>query len=119
MKLLLDENLSPRLIEQFGDLYPGSRHVDQCELGRAEDAAIWEYARKAGFAILSKDSDFAERSVLFGAPPKIIWIRSGNCTTAEIASLLRAKFMDVERFVLQTAETCLILGHRSGRPASR
>jgi predicted nuclease of predicted toxin-antitoxin system len=66
-----------------------------------------------------KDSDFAERSVLFGAPPKIIWIRSGNCTTAEIASLLQTKFLDVRRFVLQNAETCLILEHRSGSPASR
>ena len=109
MKLLLDENLSPRLIEQFGDLYPGSRHVDQCELGRAEDAAIWEYARKAGFAILSKDSDFAERSVLFGAPPKIIWLSVGNAGTLRIAQLLRDRLPDLVRFENDSESSLLVV----------
>jgi hypothetical protein len=68
VKLLLDENLSPLLIGRLSDLYPDSAHVHQCQLGGAHDTAIWEYAKNMGFAIVSKDSDFAERSVLFGAP---------------------------------------------------
>jgi len=72
VKLLLDENLSPRLVGVLSDLYPGSAHVHQCGLGSADDAAIWDYARRNSFTIESKDSDFEQRSVLSGAPPKII-----------------------------------------------
>lgn len=82
MKLLLDENLSPRLIKQLSDLYPGSAHVQQCGLGSTADGAIWEYAKSNGFTIVSKDSDFEERSILSGSPPKLIWIRAKNCTSA-------------------------------------
>ncbi len=112
MKLLLDENLSPRLIDQLSDLYPGSAHVHQCGLGRTDDAAIWEYAKSNGFTIVSKDSDFEERSILSGSPPKIIWVRARNCTSAEVESLLRSAFSAVTRFVQEDEETCLILGHR-------
>ena len=65
-------------------------HVHTVGLGEASDAAIWEYARSHGFVIASKDSDFFEMSVVLGAPPKLIWIRRGNCTTNQIAELLRA-----------------------------
>ncbi len=114
MKLLLDENLSSRLIEQLSDLYPGSAHVHQCGLGSTDDAAIWDYAKSNGFAIVSKDSDFEERSILSGSPPKLIWIRARNCTSAEVESLLRAAFSSVKRFVEEDEETCLILGPRHG-----
>ena len=70
MKLLLDENLSPRLIACIDDLYPGSSHVKACGLGSASDDEVWRYAIDNGFAIVSEDSDFSERSVLRGAPPK-------------------------------------------------
>ena len=114
MKLLLDENLSPRLVEQLSDLYPGSAHVQKCGLGSADDAAIWEYAKSNDFTIVSKDSDFEERSILSGSPPKLIWIRARNCTSAGVESLLRAAFSSVKRFVQEDEETCLILGPRHG-----
>jgi predicted nuclease of predicted toxin-antitoxin system len=112
VKLLLDENLSPQLIDLLSDLYPGSAHVHQCGLGSTDDAAIWEYAKTNGFTIVSKDSDFEERSVLSGSPPKIIWVRTRNCKSAEIESLLRAAFPLVTRFIQEDQETCLILGHQ-------
>jgi predicted nuclease of predicted toxin-antitoxin system len=112
VKLLFDENLSPQLIDVLSDLYPGSAHVHQCGLGSTDDAAIWEYAKTSGFTIVSKDSDFEERSVLSGAPPKLIWVRTRNCTTSEIESLLRAAFPQVTRFIQEDHETCLILGHQ-------
>lgn len=111
MKLLLDENLSPLLIGRLSDLYPDSAHVHECQLGGADDTAIWEYTKSMGFAIVSKDSDFAERSVLFGAPPKIIWIRGGNCSSADIAVLLRTGFAVIQRFIREAQETTLILKH--------
>ncbi len=89
MKLLLDQNLSPRLVGRLGDLYPGSTHVSQHGLGDADDLEIWTFAQKAGYLIVSKDIDFSELGSVRGFPPKVIWIRRGNCTTAEIEGILR------------------------------
>ena len=113
MKLLFDENLSPRLAEVLADVYPGSAHVHHCRLGSADDAAIWQYARDNGFTIVSKDSDFQERSILRGYPPKIVWLRASNCTSAEIESLLRAALPAITKFIEEDEESCLILGPRS------
>ena len=110
MKLLLDENLSPRLVGMIADLFPGSAHVHDVGLGGQDDRAVWSYAKGQGFAVLSKDSDFMERSVLDGYPPKVIWVRLGNCSTAEIARVLRSKSEAVQRFLEAVEETCLLLG---------
>jgi len=72
LKLLFDENLSPRLVVLLADVYRDSVHVHQCGLGGADDSAIWEYAKINGFSIVSKDSDFQERTILIGSPPKVI-----------------------------------------------
>jgi predicted nuclease of predicted toxin-antitoxin system len=111
VKLLFDENLSPRLVDTLSSLYPHSAHVHQCQLGSSEDSAIWDYARANGFTIISKDSDFQERSILFGAPPKVVWLRVKNCTSAEIGAMLRAAFPAIKKFIQDDAETCLILDH--------
>ena len=111
MKLLFDENLSVRLPSVLADVYPGSAHVHHCGLGSADDSSIWQYAKDNSFTIVSKDSDFQERSVLH--PPKLIWLRAANCTSAEIESLLRTAFTIIERFIQENEESCLVLGVRS------
>jgi predicted nuclease of predicted toxin-antitoxin system len=110
VKLLFDENLSPRLIGALAEVYPGSAHVHQCGLGSTDDAAIWQYAKDNGFTIVSKDSDFQERSVLQGYPPKVIWLRATNCTSTEIERLLRAAAAIIARFIQEEEESCLVLG---------
>ena len=84
MKLLLDENLSDRIIQRIIDLYPGSDHVKTLALTNTDDAVIWEYAKANDFVIISKDSDFAQRSLLYGHPPKFIYLRIGNSPTSKI-----------------------------------
>lgn len=69
MRLLFDENLSFRLVGALADIYPESAHVRHVGLLGAEDAAIWAYAAEHGFLLTSKDTDFYDRSVFFGAPP--------------------------------------------------
>jgi predicted nuclease of predicted toxin-antitoxin system len=64
VKLLLDENLSDRTIPRIIDLYPNSEHVKTLGLLNTDDAIIWEYAKINGFMIVSKDSDFHQRSLL-------------------------------------------------------
>ncbi|MEK7994285.1 MAG: DUF5615 family PIN-like protein [Planctomycetota bacterium] len=109
MKLLLDENLSPKLARALSDLFPSTLHVEDCGLGAAGDDAIWEFARTHGFAILSKDSDFCERSAIQGTPPKVIWLHVGNCTTSEIDALMRGCAAAIQAFFADPSGTCLVL----------
>jgi predicted nuclease of predicted toxin-antitoxin system len=81
VKLLFDENLSPRLARLLDDLFPGSSHVHSVGMGVAPDGGIWDYARDNGFVIVTKDVDFYHRALRLGHPPKIVWLRLGNCST--------------------------------------
>ena len=109
MKLLFDQNLSPRLVNRLKDLYPDSDHVFPLGLARADDRTIWELAKREAFTLVSKDSDFASLSLILGAPPKVIWIARGNCSTGEVEALLRAAFDSVALFGADSEETYLIL----------
>ena len=109
MKLLFDENLSPRLVAALADLFPESAHVDRLGLGGEPDPVIWEYAKCHGFVLVSKDADFHERSLLYGHPPKVVWIRRGNCSVRHIEMILRNKAADIERLKADDELTYLIL----------
>ncbi len=98
MKLLFDQNLSPKLVHRLADSFPGSRHVQSENLDCADDSRVWEHARLNGFAIVSKDEDYNNLSVVRGSPPKVLWIQLGNCTTAQVGNLFRARFADIEAF---------------------
>lgn len=98
MKLLLDQNLSPHLVDELADKYPDSAHVQSLGLDHSPDTPLWDFARDNGFVIVSKDVDFSDRSALVGHPPKVIWIRLGNCTTADIESALRRHHEHIEAF---------------------
>ena len=89
MKLLFDENLSPKLPRKLADLFPHSAHVHDCGLGQTEDLAIWNFALQHGFVIISKDNDFHDLSVLRGAPPKLVHLRSGNASSSQTERLIR------------------------------
>lgn len=88
MRLLADQNLSFRIPALIAAEFAGSAHVRDFDLDRAEDSRIWLLARERGFAIVSKDDDFYQRSMLLGHPPKVVWLRLGNCTTRRAAGCL-------------------------------
>ncbi|MBV9868878.1 MAG: DUF5615 family PIN-like protein [Abitibacteriaceae bacterium] len=97
MKLLFDQNLSPRLTKRLASVFPGSSHVFLLGLDQAADAEVWSYARDNGFVIVTKDADFGELSTLRGFPPQVVWLRVGNCTTQRIEELLRLNQESIER----------------------
>ena len=99
MKFLFDENLSHRLAEKLDDLFPGSTHVRNVGLKSSDDPDVWKYAVDNDFVIVSKDVDMHDRSLLFGFPPKVIWIRLGNCSTREVENLIRSEIELINRFV--------------------
>ncbi|MEI7843967.1 MAG: DUF5615 family PIN-like protein [Gallionellaceae bacterium] len=112
MKLLLDENLSFRLVAGLIDLYPDSVHVRDVGLLGANDLSIWNYAAAHDFLLVSKDTDFYERSLVFGAPPKIVWLRIGNSSVSETIRLLRDQYIVVRHFFEDTSATFLPLSYR-------
>jgi predicted nuclease of predicted toxin-antitoxin system len=109
VRLLLDENLSPRLVRVLTDLFPGSTHVRDVGLSRATDDAVWTYAAQYGYVIVSKDAEFHQRSFLLGPPPKVVWIRRGNCSTKDIETLLRQRHQDLLAFDADPAGSFLAL----------
>ncbi len=82
MKLLLDENISDRIVEGITDVFPGSPHVKSAGLKEADDRILWDWAKKHGFTIVFKDTDFYQRAIVLGHPPKFVWLRVGNCPTS-------------------------------------
>jgi predicted nuclease of predicted toxin-antitoxin system len=109
VKLLLDENLSDRIADQIRDLYPDSEHVKGLGLINTDDGIIWEYAKAHGFFIVSKDADFHQRSLLYGHPPKFIYLRIGNSPTTKIVQVLRENFDTIAAFGGQASESILVL----------
>jgi predicted nuclease of predicted toxin-antitoxin system len=119
VKLLFDENLSRRLGGVLADIYPESIHVEDVGLLGARDLEIWNFAAEHGFLVVSKDTDFYERSVLYGAPPKLIWLRIGNASVRDTAALLRDNYIIVRHFYDESESPFLVLPTRSSKWRSR
>jgi predicted nuclease of predicted toxin-antitoxin system len=98
MKLLFDENLSPKLPNRLRDLFPNSLHVRDVGMKATNDPVVWNYAKDNNLMIVSKDSDMHDLSLIFGNPPKVIWLRLGNCSTLQIENLLRRDFNSIKLF---------------------
>ena len=96
MKLLFDQNLSPNLVNKLADLFPNSNHVFWLGLDEADDREVRNYAKENDFIIVTKDVDYSDLYLLFGFPPRIIWIRRGNCSTFTIEQILRNHFEDIQ-----------------------
>ena len=97
MKFLFDQNLSHSLVARLADLFPESVHVRQVGLEAAADHIV-EYAKTNSLITVSKDADMHQRSFLFGAPPKIVWVRLGNCSTTDVENLLRRHIDTLKTF---------------------
>lgn len=80
------------------------------ELSGRSDAEVWERARVGGFILVTKNEDFQRLSVLYGPPPKVIWIRLGNCATADVARLLRFRAEQIRAFADDSELAFLALG---------
>jgi predicted nuclease of predicted toxin-antitoxin system len=98
MKLLFDENLSPKLPNRLSDLFPSSLHVRDVGMKAMIDPIVWDYAKDNDLMIVSKDADMHDLSLVLGSPPKVIWLRLGNCSTSQVENLLRLDFNAIKLF---------------------
>ncbi len=103
MKLLLDQNISRKLVKELQNLFPGTNHIYPLGLPMASDEEVWNYARDNNFILVTQDSDFYERSLVYGYQVKIIWLRIGNTSTQNIEELLKKHYQDI--LLLEKEET--------------
>lgn len=99
MKLLFDQNISYRIIDKIKDYFPDSKQVKELGLENKSDKEIWSYAKKYGFTIITFDSDFQDICALYGSPPKIVWLRTGNNSTDNIAAILIQRYDIIKEFL--------------------
>jgi predicted nuclease of predicted toxin-antitoxin system len=109
VKLLLDQNLSRRLVGGLQTLFPGSVHVSEVGLASASDLDVWTFARDNRFAIVSKDGDFRTLAILMPSSPKVIWLRIGNAASSAAFAVLSESAVAIQRFEKSEIETLLVL----------
>ena len=100
MKLLLDANISWKLVNILAPIFGECSHVDSIGFAvPVNDKDIWNYSLENGHIIITKDNDFVDLLELKGFPPKVVLIRSANNTSKILANLLidaKSKIEDLE-----------------------
>jgi predicted nuclease of predicted toxin-antitoxin system len=109
MKLLLDQNISYKIVSSLSALFPDSTHVRTEHREKDTDIDIWEYAKNGGYSIVTQDADFYELALLRGFPPKVIWLRCGNTSTQNIEHILASNSAIIREFLSSTDHACLEL----------
>lgn len=107
MKLLFDQNISHRILNHIRDILPEAKQVRDLGLENNSDKHIWEYAKKSDFLIVTFDGDFYDFSLVWGHPPKIIWIRTYNQTTKNVEEILRKYIDKIQDFKNDNDLACL------------
>jgi predicted nuclease of predicted toxin-antitoxin system len=109
MKLLLDENLSRRIIPFLQTAFPGSSQVFLLGLESASDSEIWQYAKANGFVIVSRDSDFQERSLVAGHPPQVVWLKIPNRSKTVVLNILLDHHTEIEQALIEQNRACVAI----------
>ena len=99
MKLLFDQNISFRIISKLKQNFPEARQVRELGLENSTDYEIWTYAKHNDYTIVTFDADFYDMSNLYGHPPRIIWLRTGNRSTSDLAKLLIDRSVIIQQFL--------------------
>lgn len=109
MRLLFDENLSPRLVRDFSAPDVTCQHVYFCGLLGAPDTAIWAYARQQGYTLVTRDRDFLEYATRRGQPPKVVLLELANPANTAILGCLNQHLPALRQFCDAANDAVLIL----------
>lgn len=108
MKILVDQNISFRLLQRIYASFPGVSHVKTLGLIDASDYQIYFFAREHGFsAVITQDEDFYTLLLEYSPPPKVIWLRTGNCSTAFLAEVILRNSDLIHTFLEDNTQDCL------------
>jgi len=106
MRFLFDQNISHRILKLIPEKYSDSTTVKKEGLINETDREIWEYARSNDYIIVTQDSDFNDLNSLYGFPPKILWIRTGNLKTESIVDILINYNEEIVKFINDSNYGC-------------
>ena len=95
MRFLVDTQLPKLLSRRLEEAGHAAEHVLDLNLGQSPDNDLWRYASANDAAIVSKDEDFAQWIMSGRSGPKVVWLRVGNCTNAELVDWLLPVWPDV------------------------
>ncbi len=98
-KLLFDNNISHRVLPRIANIFADSTHVMLEKLDEASDLEVWEFAKANNYTIVTKDSDFNDLVIFKGIPPKVIWLKIGNCKVVEIEKILKEYEQTIKVFL--------------------
>ena len=107
MKLLFDQNISHRILNHIQDILPEAKQLRDLGLENNSEKQIWEYAKKSAYIIVTFDGDFYDFSLVWGHPPKIIWIRTYNQTTKNVGEIIRKYIDKIQDFQNDNDLACL------------
>lgn len=108
MDILVDQNISFRLVQRVAEVFPGIRHVKSLGLTDASDLRIFMAARELGFVgVFTQDEDFYNLLLEHGTPPKVVWLRTGNCSTAYLADVVLHNALLIQTFLEDDSQDCL------------
>jgi predicted nuclease of predicted toxin-antitoxin system len=91
MKLLLDQNISHKVVTQLRQHFQYIHSIREFGLTDAMDFKIWEYARLNDFTVVTFDEDFYKIQLIMGFPPKIIWFKTGNISKQQFTDFMIAQ----------------------------
>ena len=94
---------------RLADIFPDSSHVQFHGLAETTDTEIWEFSKTNDFCIVTQDADFAEKSRLYGSPPKVVWLRCGNAPTEQVEILLSSGAAAIQELLNNPNLHCLEL----------
>lgn len=109
MKLLLDENLSRRLVPFLQQDFPGTSHVVLLGLESASDREVWNVAKIDGYVMVTRDADFQELSVVWGAPSQVVRLKTLNVNRASMLNLLLENKEEIYQILETDGRTCIEL----------
>ena len=113
MKLQFDQNLSDRLPALLATPFPHSAHVRSFSMNEADDETIWNFARDNEYTIVTKDDDFHQRALVHGPPPKVVYLKVGNCPNRLVIDLLKSRVSDIDAFQNDAAAAVLLITRSS------
>jgi len=88
-----------RVLSRIADIFTNSTHVMLENLDEETDIKVWEFAKENNYTIVTKDSDFNDLVILKGIPPKVIWLKVGNCRVVEIEKILKENEKAIKLFL--------------------
>ena len=109
MKLLFDQNISPKILKHLPPDLADCQQVRLVDLEDSADLAIFRYAGANHYAVVTFDSDFVDLNALYGVPPKIIWLNTGNLTTKNISELVVRNIETIKMYLAAQTDDILEL----------